>query len=63
MASKNVGKYTFDPGAKRTFKDYQRESIRIAEDFCYGDEVIEKIKAATTEDEISTVLRFARKSR
>ena len=39
---------------------YRKESIKIAEELKYGVEVIEKLKKATTEYEISRILSDAR---
>lgn len=35
-------------------------AIRIAKQLCYSENVINKIKAATTESEITRILRTAR---
>lgn len=38
------------------------DAIRIAKELCYSEEVIEKIKIATSENEITRVLRTAREA-
>ena len=37
-------------------------AIRIAKQLCYSENVIEKIKAATTENEITRILHTAREA-
>lgn len=48
-------------GRRNAFVDYRIQAIRIARDFRYSSEVIEKIKQAQTEKEISNILTRARK--
>lgn len=43
--------------------DYRKQAILAAKDFHYGQEVIDKIKKAKTDDEISGIMRVARLSR
>lgn len=38
------------------------DAIRIAKELCYGKEVIEKIKVAKSESEITRILRTAREA-
>jgi hypothetical protein len=42
------------------FKQYKNNHIRIAKELCYGDEVIEQIKAASTTSQITRILNRAR---
>ncbi len=35
-------------------------AVRIAKQFCYSENIIEKIRNATTESEITRILRTAR---
>ena len=44
-------------------KNYRNDAIRAAFDFGYGDEVIKKIKAAKTDNEIERIMRNARKQK
>ena len=38
------------------------DAIRIAKELCYSKEVIEKIKVATTESEVTRILHDAREA-
>lgn len=40
--------------------DYRKDAIHAARDFGYGDEVIQKIKDAKSDDEISGIMKVAR---
>lgn len=42
---------------------FRRQAIKAAKDLCYGDEVIEKLKAATTINEVDRTMRTARKEK
>lgn len=42
---------------------FRRQAIRAAKDLCYGDEVIEKLKAATSINEVDRVMKAARKEK
>ena len=42
-------------------KEYKREAIKAAEELGYGEAVISKIKAATTETQIGNIMAEARK--
>ena len=39
---------------------YKRQAVKAAKDFKYGDEVVEKLKKAKTEDEIDRIIKAAR---
>lgn len=45
---------------EKSFKIYKRMAVKVADDFKYGSEVVQKIKSAKTSDEISEVMRDAR---
>ena len=45
-----------------SFSYTKKHAIRAARDLCYGDAVIAKLKAATTEGEIERIMRDARHS-
>jgi hypothetical protein len=49
-------------GRRDSFFDYKIQAIRIASDFRYPSEIIERIKQAQTEKEISNILTRARKA-
>lgn len=49
-------------GRRNAFVDYRFQAIRIASDFRYPSEIIERIKQAQTEKEISNILTRARKA-
>lgn len=40
---------------------YKRSAIQAAEELCYGKEVIEKLKKATSDNEITRIMLSARK--
>lgn len=40
--------------------DYRKDAIHAAQDFGYGDEVIQKIKDAKSDDEVSGIMQVAR---
>lgn len=42
---------------------YKQTAAEAAKDLCYGEEVIERIRAATTHGEIERILRDARHGR
>lgn len=42
------------------FRAEQRRAIKIANELCYGKQVIERLKNAKTISELSTILRTAR---
>ena len=48
-------------GRRDALTDYRIQAIKIARDFRYPREAIEKIKQAKTEREISNILTRARK--
>lgn len=50
-------------GRRNAVVDYRFQAIKIARDFRYPPEVIEKIKQAKTEKEISNILTRARKEK
>ena len=41
-------------------KELIREYIKIAKELCYGSEIINAIKQANTENEVTRILRNAR---
>ena len=49
--------------SKRDFHNEKRDAITIAKELMYGPEVIEKLKKATTSEELTRILATARKSR
>lgn len=42
---------------------YRKDAIAIAQDLCYGDKVVERIKRAKNNNEITRILTEARKGR
>ena len=42
--------------------NYRKQAIIVAKDLCYGNEVIEKIKASKSIAEIERVMNTARKN-
>lgn len=42
---------------------YRKDAIKAARDLRYGDEVIEKLKAAESDSEITRIMKDARKKR
>lgn len=45
------------------FKLVQRQTIKAARDLCYGEEVVKRLKAATTTDKLSDIMMEARKKK
>lgn len=45
-----------------SFKHYKKSAITAAKELCYKEEVINKLKAAKTETEITNILKGARES-
>jgi len=45
---------------KYELSKYRKQAIRAAKDFCYGTEVINRIKKAKTSTEISQIMHTAR---
>ena len=43
-----------------SFKKKKKDSIKAAEDLRYGKKVIDKLKAAKTEAEVTNILKTAR---
>ena len=44
-------------------ENYRNQAMIAAEDLCYGNEVIEKIKAAKSDAEIERIMNAARRER
>lgn len=44
-------------------KEYKAQAIKAARELWYGKKVIEKIKAAKTDNEIALIMRTARKEK
>ena len=44
-------------------KIFRRQAIKAAKDFCYGKEVIDKLNAAKTIDEMNSIMKAARKEK
>ena len=40
---------------------YRKDAIAIAQDLCYGDKVVERIKKAKTNNDIARILAEARR--
>ena len=66
MKSKNTGAmktYTLTDKNKDKSLDFaKKDAARIAKELYYPSEVIDKIKAAKSENEIAAILRNARKA-
>lgn len=46
-----------------SFEKYKKDSIRAAKDLRYGKTVVDKLKAAKTEAEVTNILKTARLSK
>ena len=44
-------------------ENYRKQAMIAAKDLCYGNEVIEKIKAAKNDAEIERIMNMARHAR
>lgn len=44
-------------------KIFRRQAIKAAKDFCYGKEVIDKLNAAKTIEEMNRIMKVARKEK
>lgn len=63
MAEVNVPRNPMFGKPYASLKTAKRDYIRIAKQLCYSDEVIEKIKNATSENEIIRYMKEARENK
>lgn len=47
----------------RNFKVIKKDRIKMARDLCYGPKVIQKLEAAENENELTRIMRAARKEK
>lgn len=47
----------------KTFKQIKKDRIQMARDLCYGPKVILKLELAETEEELTRIMRDARKEK
>lgn len=45
-----------------SFKHYKKSAITAAKELCYKKEIVDKIRAAKTETEITNILKGAREN-
>lgn len=48
---------------ERSFKSIKKDRIKMARDLCYGPKVIQKLEAAENENELTKIMREARKEK
>ena len=50
-------------GVHKTFNQIKKDRIKMARDLCYGPKVISKLELAENEEELTRIMRDARKEK